>query len=74
MYVFCPHSPQEDKQERGTAPPMGATVPAEPVGLSMGLPVAQGSTADPASIVQQLVNPLNSLILQSTQGTFATNT
>lgn len=32
------------------------------------------ATADPASIVQQLVNPLNSLILQSTQGTFATNT
>lgn len=74
MYVFCPHSPQEDKQEQGTAPPMGATEPAEPVGLSMWLPVAQGSTADPASIVQQLVNPLNSLILQSTQGTFATNT
>lgn len=32
------------------------------------------ATADPASIVQQLVNPHNSLILQSTQGTFATNT
>lgn len=58
MYVFCPHSPQEDKQERGTAPPMGATEPAEAVGLSMGLPVAQGSTAHPASIAQQLVTPL----------------
>lgn len=76
MYIFCPHSPQEDKREGGTAPAMGlgAAGPAEAVGLSRGLPVAQGSTADPASIVQQLVNPFNPLILQSTQGTFAPDT
>lgn len=53
---------------------MGAAEPAEAAQLHVGLPVAQGTMIEPASILKQVIKPLNPLILQSTQGTFAKDT
>lgn len=70
---MSPQRSRKTHQEGDRAPPSGlqAAEPAEAVQLHVGLPMAQGTMAEPASILKQLLKPLNPLILQSTQGTFA---